>query len=137
MSISLTSLLVSTFSASLLVIFISILVLNKNIIAYLKPQYLLLCVVLIIIRYFSPYEFFYTITLKSRGVLPLVQKIRELTIPETTITAGQILVFIWIAVAILKLTILFFKQYRIERAIQHFPVSKKMPELYELLCIKK
>lgn len=134
MSISPTSLLVSVLSSGLLVIFLSILILRKNIVAYLNPRYLQLCVVLIMIRCFLPCEFFYTITFKSRNILPFIQRFGKLPLPGIGITAEQTLVSAWIAAALLKLAVLVLKQYRTEQAVNRFPVSRKMPLLAELLC---
>lgn len=135
MSISLAAMLVSVLSASLLMGFLSTLILCKNFVSYIKPQYLLLCAIFIIMRCFLPYEFFYTITLKSRNILPFIQRIRHMTLGGEA-SVGQILIFVWIIVALLKLFLLLLKQYRIEQNIERFPISKKMPELSKLLCQK-
>lgn len=136
MSISLSSILVSALFASLLMVFLSILILYKNIVAYFKPQYLLLCAVFIIIRCFLPYEFFYTITLRSRSILPFIQSVRHLTILEGAVSVGHIFISVWATVALLKLILLLLKQNRIEQTTKCFPISKKMPELEKLLCQK-
>lgn len=136
MSISITSLLETVLFSNTLIVLICLIIVNQRKKYRLNPQNILFCIVFVIIRCFFPCEFFYTITLKSKKVLPLFIDVLQYEFQYFNITVKEMVLFLWIGIALLKLIKLILNQYKAESIIQKFSVSKNQCLLKELLSEK-
>lgn len=133
MDFTFTSLFSSVLASNVIIIIFCIIFLYGRKTLLIKPKYLLLCLILIMIRCFMPYEFFFTITVPSENMLPVILSIGEYTIPIIEIDLFRLLLYIWIIGIISKFIILCMKQYKIEKTISRIPNSKYMPMLRNIM----
>lgn len=135
MSVSHTSFLVCIVTANILIAVLYFLFKVSGRRIYIAPHYLFLIVVMILARSFIPYEFFYTITLKSDEVLPWIKRLGEYPIIPG-VQLYQILYLIWALGAAARLFYVGRRQFCLERMIACLPNSRHMPLLRELLKSK-
>lgn len=124
MNVSYTSLLTVVMTTSILTILLSIVISFIGRTMYIDPRYILLPAILLVIKCFLPCEFFYTITLASKKILPSFQRIMQVNMPFINISIFKLAVIIWVLGIFLKLIILTYKEYKMALEISKFPVSE-------------
>lgn len=98
-----------------------------------SPQLLLFCVALVIVRCLLPFDFFYTITVPESVISPLIRRAVMYPVPNLNVSAGFLLLILWLTIAAVKLALLSCRTLRWSRFIRKFPNSRKMPVLRQLL----
>lgn len=101
--------------------------------SYIYHKYVLMCILLISIRCLFPFEFFYTITVGSKTILPMIQDIGEVYLPGLNISIKELCLLIWLGGAIIKFVYVAYHQYIGEHFISALPNSRHMPVLRNLL----
>jgi beta-lactamase regulating signal transducer with metallopeptidase domain len=134
MNLSYTSFLTAYVSSSIMILFIAAVFTAKKSFP-ITPQYALICVTLVAIRFALPYEFFYTRTIKSETLLPALMHLKDFLINDKyyQFSISHMLLIIYIIVVSIKLVIMIYKQRNIEKVIRNFPNSKKTLILQKLL----
>lgn len=132
MRLSITSILESIIFISFSIIFLYLTIIYKGNKIDVNAKCIMPCIILIVLKSFFPYEFFFTITVKDENILPAIFEILEHKL-QIGLTLNQLLIFIWIIVALLKFFILTWHQIKLEKVVCLFPKSNSAPLLEELL----
>lgn len=128
MHVSLSSLFAAIFASNALIfLMIIIKLLNRPF-----PKYTTFCIMIVGLRCMIPVEFFYSITIASKKILPKLQEIGEYTI-WSNLKLYQAVFFIWGFGSIFRLLYVIYLQYKTNLFIRRLPNSNKMPVLRKIL----
>lgn len=92
-------------------------------------------IALILIRMLIPFDFPFTVTITSYKILPPISRVLFRYIGNTEIGLAEILFFIWIVVAVIKVIKLFWCQIRYRNYLRPFIIKdwSKNQQLHEVL----
>lgn len=109
-----------------------------NMLTYQKGIPVFIGIIVVFLKTLIPYEFTFTQTVASRHILLVVRKIWMFSIFKS-ITVGALLLFIWLLIVALLITILINKYWKMMRILSAVPETKNMEILQMLseLCRQK
>jgi len=83
-----------------------------------------------------PFEYFYTITIRSEYILPKMQSVFMSEIPGISLALYEVVFNLWIIGAVIKLLILFLRQHKLVSYVNKLPISTYAPMLHHILKSK-
>lgn len=133
MNFSFSSLITSVIISSFLIALLHFWIYYYEKRYFINPKHIILCIVLITVRFAVPCEFYYSITFPDNNILPAFSRWGQYQVPFIGINVCDLLLFVWLSVATAKMVIFVIKQNYIKKYIKELPNSSSMSLLYELV----
>jgi beta-lactamase regulating signal transducer with metallopeptidase domain len=111
---------------------------HPKMLSYKNGLPLFIVVIFTFIRLLFPYEFFFTTTLASKHLLPLLKKIENIHLFKD-ITLGNIFIGVWLLFAFLIIIYVLYKHQKLMRILSLVPETsnREIQILFSVLCVQK